>query len=154
MVMSSLEGKQVVVTGGSRGLGREMFSPWIAPERRSSPSRGATLRSASFGRKPVGVSTRGRGTWPTPRLPLLPRGIIAATELGSAAADAYAKATGVARDKYMERFGVPLTASRFAQGVVKILTAPPADAVAYVVTASKVHATGMSVAPSELGAMT
>jgi len=85
---------------------------------------------------------------------LLPKGIIAETELGAAAAAAYANATGLTQDRYLERFGVRVTAGRFAHGVVEILTAPPTDAVAYVVTGARVQPVGMSLTPSELGAMT
>jgi NAD(P)-dependent dehydrogenase (short-subunit alcohol dehydrogenase family) len=234
MVMSSLEGKRVVVTGGSRGLGREIVlaldragdaadavlaetvlretkpdvvvlnagtQPRLSPlhehtwESFSAAwdidvratfhwtrlaltlplAPGSTVLISSSGAA-VGGSPLSGGYAGAKRMQwimadylqresnalhrgirfhaLLPRGIVGDTELGSAAVDAYAKAMGVTRDKYMERFGVPVTASRFAQGVVEILTAPAADAVAYVVAGSRVHSIGMSLTPSELGRMT
>jgi NAD(P)-dependent dehydrogenase (short-subunit alcohol dehydrogenase family) len=85
---------------------------------------------------------------------LLPRGIVAETEIGGAAATAYAKATGLTQEQYMARFGLVVTAARFGQGVLEILTAPPTDAVACVITGSGVHPVGLSLAQSELAAMT
>jgi NAD(P)-dependent dehydrogenase (short-subunit alcohol dehydrogenase family) len=84
---------------------------------------------------------------------LIPRSIVEDTEIGTAAVAAYAKAAGLTRDKYMERFGVPVTSPGFARGVLEILTAPPADAVAYVVLEKRVQPVGGSLAVAEFGAM-
>jgi NAD(P)-dependent dehydrogenase (short-subunit alcohol dehydrogenase family) len=85
---------------------------------------------------------------------LIPRSIVEGTEIGGAAVAAYAKAAGLPRDKYMERFGVPVTAGGFARGVAEILTGPPTDAAAYVVLEGRVQPVGMSLSPGEFGAMT
>jgi NAD(P)-dependent dehydrogenase (short-subunit alcohol dehydrogenase family) len=51
---------------------------------------------------------------------LVPKQLLAGTELGMKAADAYAAMAGVTREKYMERFPVPLGADGVAQAIVKI----------------------------------
>jgi NAD(P)-dependent dehydrogenase (short-subunit alcohol dehydrogenase family) len=55
---------------------------------------------------------------------LLPRQIIGATELGHAAAAAYAAQQGISEQTFLERFGPPLTPERVGAGVVALLTDP------------------------------
>jgi NAD(P)-dependent dehydrogenase (short-subunit alcohol dehydrogenase family) len=53
---------------------------------------------------------------------LLPRQIIGATELGHAAASAYAAQQGISEQAFLERFGPPLTPEGVGRGVVALLT--------------------------------
>ena len=73
--------------------------------------------------------------------------------MGHEAVTAYARAAGLTREKYLERFGTLVTPKGVGRGVVEILTAPPTDAVAYVVLEGRVQAVGMSLTPSEFGSM-
>jgi NAD(P)-dependent dehydrogenase (short-subunit alcohol dehydrogenase family) len=53
---------------------------------------------------------------------LLPRQIIGATELGHAAASAYAARQGISEQAFLERFGPLLTPEGVGRGVVALLT--------------------------------
>jgi NAD(P)-dependent dehydrogenase (short-subunit alcohol dehydrogenase family) len=55
---------------------------------------------------------------------LLPRQIIGETELGHIAASAYARHQGITKEKFLERFGAPLTPAMVGQAVVDIVTKP------------------------------
>ncbi len=55
---------------------------------------------------------------------MAPRQIMDATELGHAAAVAYAARQGITPQAYLERFGPPLTPAKVGQGVVALLTDP------------------------------
>lgn len=55
---------------------------------------------------------------------LLPKQIIGATELGHAAAVAYAALQGISEEAFLERFGPPLTPEGIGRGVVALLTDP------------------------------
>jgi NAD(P)-dependent dehydrogenase (short-subunit alcohol dehydrogenase family) len=51
---------------------------------------------------------------------IVPRQIIPGTELGAAAADAYAAMGGMTREKFLERFGAPLTPQAVAAAIVDV----------------------------------
>jgi NAD(P)-dependent dehydrogenase (short-subunit alcohol dehydrogenase family) len=53
---------------------------------------------------------------------LLPKQIIGATALGHNAAAAYAAQQGISEQKFLERFGAPLTPESVGRGVVALLT--------------------------------
>ncbi len=53
---------------------------------------------------------------------LVPRQIVGATELGHAAASAYAVQQGISKEAFLERMGPPLTPEAVGQGVVALLT--------------------------------
>jgi NAD(P)-dependent dehydrogenase (short-subunit alcohol dehydrogenase family) len=55
---------------------------------------------------------------------LLPRQIVGATELGHAAAAAYAAQQGISEEAFLERFGPPLTPEGVGRAVVDLLTDP------------------------------
>jgi NAD(P)-dependent dehydrogenase (short-subunit alcohol dehydrogenase family) len=55
---------------------------------------------------------------------LLPRQIIGETDLGHSASSGYARALGITKEKFLERFGTPLTPAMVGQGVVDIVTKP------------------------------
>jgi hypothetical protein len=71
--------------------------------------------------------------------------------MGHEAVTAYARATGLTREKYLERFGTLVTPEGLARGVVEILTQPATDAV--VMLEGRVQPIGTSLTPGELGAM-
>jgi hypothetical protein len=84
---------------------------------------------------------------------IIPRSIIAESEMGAAAVAAYAKAAGVTREKYLERFGTVVTPSGLARGIVEILTTPPTEATASVVLEGRVQPVGTNLTQAEFGAM-
>jgi NAD(P)-dependent dehydrogenase (short-subunit alcohol dehydrogenase family) len=51
---------------------------------------------------------------------LVPKQIVAGTELGATVADAYATLAGITPEKFMERFGAPLTANDVARTIVEL----------------------------------
>ncbi len=51
---------------------------------------------------------------------VVPKQLVAGTELAETVADAYAALGGISRAKYMERFGAPLTADGVAQAIVDL----------------------------------
>jgi NAD(P)-dependent dehydrogenase (short-subunit alcohol dehydrogenase family) len=53
-------------------------------------------------------------------LALVPKQLLAGTELGESVADAYAAQAGLPREKFMERFGAPLTAEQVADTILQI----------------------------------
>jgi hypothetical protein len=53
---------------------------------------------------------------------LVPKQIMAATDLGHAAAAAYAARQGITEEAFLARFGVPLTPEKVGHGVVALLT--------------------------------
>jgi NAD(P)-dependent dehydrogenase (short-subunit alcohol dehydrogenase family) len=55
---------------------------------------------------------------------LLPKQISGATQLGHAAAAAYAAQQGISEQTFLERFGAPLTPERVGGGVIALLTDP------------------------------
>ena len=84
---------------------------------------------------------------------VIPRSIIADSEMGSAAVDSYAELAGVTREKYLERFGKVVTTAGVARGVLAILEAPPVDAAAYVVLEDRVLPVGVGFSMAEFGAL-
>jgi hypothetical protein len=59
---------------------------------------------------------------------LLVRQIVGATDLGHAAAEAYARKKGVNTEEFLARFGKPLTPRDFGEHVVTVLTDPEYEA--------------------------
>lgn len=55
---------------------------------------------------------------------LLPKQLVAETDLGRAAASAYAAREGISLEKFVQRFEVPLTPDGFGAGVVSLITKP------------------------------
>jgi hypothetical protein len=53
-------------------------------------------------------------------LALVPKQVLAQSELGAAVADAYAKLGGITPEKFMERFGTPLTPQDVGRTIVDI----------------------------------
>ncbi len=52
---------------------------------------------------------------------LLPKQIIGTTELGHQASTGYAARQGITKEKFLERFGVPLTPDAVGSGLVSLL---------------------------------
>lgn len=102
-------GSQVILVSSGAGLGGSPLSGGYAGAKRMQMFLAGYLqRSADAAR--LGIRF----------VAVVPKQLLAGTELGTEAADAYAALAGVTREKYMERFPVPLGADGVAQAIVKI----------------------------------
>jgi hypothetical protein len=65
---------------------------------------------------------------------LLPHQLVGETDLGRAAAEAYARQKGVSTEAFLAGFGAPMPPRRYAEQVIAILTAPrDADGTAFAI---------------------
>ena len=55
---------------------------------------------------------------------VVPRQMVGDTGVGDAGATAYAKASGITREQFLERFGTPMPPRDFGDKVVSVLTEP------------------------------
>ena len=102
-------GSQVIIISSGAGLGGSPLSGGYAGAKRMQMFLAGYLqRSADVAKVPIRF------------VALVPKQLIAGTELGMMAADAYAALAGITREKFMERFPVPLSAEDVAQTIVKI----------------------------------
>jgi len=102
-------GSRVILVSSGAGLGGSPLSGGYAGAKRMQMFLAGYLqRSADAAR--LGIRF----------VAVVPKQLLAGTELGTEAADAYAALAGVTREKYMERFPVPLGADGVAQAIVKI----------------------------------
>jgi NAD(P)-dependent dehydrogenase (short-subunit alcohol dehydrogenase family) len=102
-------GSQVIIVSSGAGLGGSPLSGGYAGAKRMQMFLAGYLqRSADAAR--LGIRF----------LALVPKQLVAGTELGALAADAYAALAGVTREKFMERFGAPLTAEEVARAIVGV----------------------------------
>lgn len=118
-VMQTLEQRRVLITGGSRVL---ISSSGAAIE-------GPPLSGGYAGAKRMIWMMAGYATGVASDLnlgirfqALLVRQIVGATELGRAAADAYARRKGVTTEAFLAGFGKPLSPRDFGEHVVTVLT--------------------------------
>jgi NAD(P)-dependent dehydrogenase (short-subunit alcohol dehydrogenase family) len=102
-------GSQVIIVSSGAGLGGSPLSGGYAGAKRTQMFLAGYLQRAADAAK-VGVRF----------LALVPKQLIAGTEIAAAAADAYASLAGITREKFMERFGAPLTAADVARTIVQI----------------------------------
>jgi NAD(P)-dependent dehydrogenase (short-subunit alcohol dehydrogenase family) len=102
-------GSLVVIVSSGAGLGGSSLSGGYAGAKRMQMFLADYLQSASNAAK-RGVRF----------VALVPRQLIVGTDIGSAARDAYAAQAGVTPEKFMERFGAPLTAEAAARAIVQI----------------------------------
>jgi NAD(P)-dependent dehydrogenase (short-subunit alcohol dehydrogenase family) len=103
------QGSLVILVSSGAGLGGSPLSGGYAGAKRMQMFLAGYLQRSS--------DALGRGVR---FLALVPKQLIAGTELGEKAADAYAAQAGITREKYMERFGAPLTAAAVARTIVAI----------------------------------
>ena len=102
-------GSRVIIVSSGAGLGGSPLSGGYAGAKRMQMFLAGYLqRSADAAR--LGIRF----------VAVVPKQLLAGTELGTKAADAYAALAGVTTEKYMERFPVPLGADGVAQAIVKI----------------------------------
>jgi NAD(P)-dependent dehydrogenase (short-subunit alcohol dehydrogenase family) len=102
-------GSLVVIVSSGAGLGGSPLSGGYAGAKRTQMFLAGYLQRSSDAAR-LGVRF----------LALVPKQLIAGTELGGEAADAYAALGGLTREKFMERFGAPLTAEDVARAIVRI----------------------------------
>jgi NAD(P)-dependent dehydrogenase (short-subunit alcohol dehydrogenase family) len=84
---------------------------------------------------------------------IVPRSIVAGSETGEGAIAAYVAGAGLTREKFLERFGVPVTPVGLARGVAEIARGELPDAVGYVVLEHRIEPIGGNLSPAEFGAM-
>jgi NAD(P)-dependent dehydrogenase (short-subunit alcohol dehydrogenase family) len=102
-------GSRVILVSSGAGLGGSPLSGGYAGAKRTQMFLAGYLqRSADLAKLGIRFAA------------VVPKQLLIGTELGTKAADAYAAMAGVTRDKYMERFPVPLGADGVAQAIVKI----------------------------------
>jgi NAD(P)-dependent dehydrogenase (short-subunit alcohol dehydrogenase family) len=102
-------GSLVVIVSSGAGLGGSPLSGGYAGAKRTQMFLAGYLQRSADAAK-LGIRF----------LALVPKQILPETELGALAADAYAAAAGVTREKFMERFGKLLTAEGVAQTIVDV----------------------------------
>jgi NAD(P)-dependent dehydrogenase (short-subunit alcohol dehydrogenase family) len=102
-------GSRVILVSSGAGLGGSPLSGGYAGAKRMQMFLAGYLqRSADAAR--LGIRF----------VAVVPKQLLAGTDLGTQAADAYAALAGITREKFMERFPVPLGADGVAQAIVKI----------------------------------
>ena len=102
-------GSLVVIVSSGAGLGGSPLSGGYAGAKRMQMFLAGYLqRSADVAK--LGVRF----------LAVVPKQLVAGTEVGEKAAEAYAALAGITRDKFMERFGAPLTAEGVASAIVRV----------------------------------
>jgi NAD(P)-dependent dehydrogenase (short-subunit alcohol dehydrogenase family) len=102
-------GSLVVIVSSGAGLGGSPLSGGYAGAKRMQMFLAGYLQRSADAAK-LGIRF----------VALVPKQLVAGTELGALAADAYAALAGVTREKFMERFGVPLTAEDLARTIVGV----------------------------------
>jgi NAD(P)-dependent dehydrogenase (short-subunit alcohol dehydrogenase family) len=102
-------GSLVVIVSSGAGLGGSPLSGGYAGAKRTQMFLAGYLQRSADAAK-LGIRF----------LALVPKQILPETELGALAADAYAAAAGITREKFMERFGKLLTADGVARTIVDV----------------------------------
>jgi NAD(P)-dependent dehydrogenase (short-subunit alcohol dehydrogenase family) len=102
-------GSVVVIVSSGAGLAGSPLSGGYAGAKRMQMFLAAYLqRSADLAKRDLRF------------VAVVPKQIVAGTELGAEAADAYAALGGMTREKFMERFGAPLTAPAVAAAIADV----------------------------------
>jgi len=102
-------GSQVIFVSSGAGLGGSPLSGGYAGAKRMQMLLAGYLQRSADAAK-LGVRFQA----------LVPKQVLAQSEMGTAVADAYAKLGGITPEKYMERFGAPLTPGDVGRAVVKL----------------------------------
>lgn len=102
-------GSRVILVSSGAGLGGSPLSGGYAGAKRTQMFLASYLQRSADAAK-LGIRF----------VAVVPKQLLIGTELGTKAADAYAELAGVTREKYMERFPVPLGADGVAQAILKI----------------------------------
>jgi NADP-dependent 3-hydroxy acid dehydrogenase YdfG len=103
-------GSVVVIVSSGAGLGGSPLSGGYAGAKRMQMFLASYLQGVSDAQK-LGIRF----------VALVPKQLIAGTELGTAVAKGYAARAGIGEEKFMERFGAPLTADAVARTIVDIV---------------------------------
>jgi NAD(P)-dependent dehydrogenase (short-subunit alcohol dehydrogenase family) len=102
-------GSLVIIVSSGAGLGGSPLSGGYAGAKRMQMFLAGYLQRSADAAK-LGIRF----------LALVPKQVVAGTELGATVADAYAALGGITREKFMERFGKPLTADDIARTIVAV----------------------------------
>ena len=102
-------GSRVILVSSGAGLGGSPLSGGYAGAKRTQMFLASYLQRSADAAK-LGIRF----------VAVVPKQLLIGTELGTKAADAYAELAHVTREKYMERFPVPLGADGVAQAILKI----------------------------------
>ena len=102
-------GSLVIIVSSGAGLGGSPLSGGYAGAKRMQMFLAGYLQGAADAAK-LGIRF----------VALVPKQLIAGTEIGDSAADAYAARAGLTREKFMERFGTPLTANDLGRTIVDV----------------------------------
>jgi NAD(P)-dependent dehydrogenase (short-subunit alcohol dehydrogenase family) len=102
-------GSLVIIVSSGAGLGGSPLSGGYAGAKRMQMFLAGYLQRSADAAK-LGIRF----------LALVPKQVVAGTELGATVADAYAALGGITREKFMERFGKPLTADDIARSIVAV----------------------------------
>jgi NADP-dependent 3-hydroxy acid dehydrogenase YdfG len=102
-------GSVVVIVSSGAGLGGSPLSGGYAGAKRTQ------MFLAGYLQRSADLAQRGLRF-----VAVVPKQIMPGTELGAEAADAYAALNGMSREKFMERFGAPLTPDAVAAAIVEV----------------------------------
>lgn len=102
-------GSQVIFVSSGAGLGGSPLSGGYAGAKRMQMILAGYLQRSADAAK-LGIRF----------LALVPKQVLAQSEMGAAVADAYAKLGGITPEKYMERFGTPLTPEDVGRTIVEV----------------------------------
>ena len=102
-------GSVVVIVSSGAGLGGSPLSGGYAGAKRTQMFLAGYLQSASDAAQ-LGVRF----------VALVPRQLIEGTDIGKAAARGYSEQAGISEEKFMERFGAPLTTGVAARAILDI----------------------------------
>ena len=102
-------GSLVIIVSSGAGLGGSPLSGGYAGAKRMQMFLAGYLQRSADAAK-LGIRF----------VAVVPKQLIAGSELGETVAEAYAALGGVTRDKFMERFGQPLTAEDVARAILRL----------------------------------
>ncbi|HVT09114.1 MAG TPA: SDR family oxidoreductase [Polyangia bacterium] len=102
-------GSQVIFVSSGAGLGGSPLSGGYAGAKRMQMLLAGYLQRSADAAK-LGIRFQA----------LVPKQVLAQSEMGGAVAEAYAKLGGITPEKYMERFGAPLTPRAVAEAIVRL----------------------------------
>ena len=102
-------GSVVVIVSSGAGLGGSPLSGGYGGAKRTQ------MFLAGYLQRSADLAQRGLRF-----VAVVPKQIMPGTELGAAAADAYAALGGMTREKFMEKFGAPLTPEAVASAIVDV----------------------------------
>ncbi|HVY39788.1 MAG TPA: SDR family oxidoreductase [Polyangia bacterium] len=109
-------GSRVIFVSSGAGLGGSPLSGGYAGAKRMQMLLAGYLQRSADAAK-LGIRFQA----------LVPKQVLAESEMGAAVADAYAKLGGITPEKYMERFGAPLTPQAVGAAILQLAAAGEGD---------------------------